>query len=117
MVNDYGIDLVEAFLNRFSLFFTFSSENKLYKGLKIISTMIFIIPFVVTTVLELVVLNVFKYVGLFISKVLGSNSFTVIPALIIGFVWGVVYLILTYIFMGIFWLCNLPELLSRLLGF
>ncbi len=110
MVNDYGYNFSDVIKYRVSFFFLYTNETTAYKILKTIWIIFFTIPFLVTSVIELITLNAFKLVGHTITKVTAIGILAFI-SLLLGYIFGFIYFVLYVIFLVIFWICNFPELI------
>ena len=93
---------------RISYFF-----DDLYKGisvkiLQIVWGIVFIIPLILTTIVEIIICYTIKAIGELLDFFFGCLGFFTILWLPFGSLWGLIYTGIGYIFYGIFILFSLP---------
>ena len=109
--NDYGVSMTEAWKNRLKLFFGINNKSVIYLVFKILNFIVFTIPFMVFSTLEFVVISVFNFIGYlleFLFKLL-HLSLIWIP---LGFVFGLLNIVLVHLFWVLWLLCNLVDVIA-----
>lgn len=112
MKNINDVPLTEALRIRFSFFFKFHSNNIFYKIIKVLNIIVFCCLFIVTSIAEFLVLTVVQLIGTLGESLTSCCGLFIIWSPI-GFLLGIVYYILSKIFMLLFYLCTLPDLLFK----
>ena len=99
---------IAAFRQRFAYFFGFNSIGKFYKICKILSIIIFTIPFSVLSILEFIILTPIKIL-LWLSNNIFSFKALAFLRVLFGLVLGMVYFSLSIVFVVAFWACDVPD--------
>ena len=106
MTNTNGYPLASAFSGRLRYFFGIHSLQNGYLVLKTIYWVLLTVPFLAVSLVEFIVLSALTVIG----KIFGSIPLLgFIPAAIIG----IVYVIVSYIFMFLFAFFTLPDMLNK----
>lgn len=110
MNNINDVPLSKALQNRCMAFFLLHSDNIAYNIIKLFYIVIFIIPFLVTSLAEFVILTILSTIGK-LGETLTSFCGLQILWLPIGLILGVLYFVIYKIFSFIFYICILPDII------
>ena len=110
MNNINDVPLSKALQNRCIAFFLLHSDNIAYNIIKLFYIVIFIIPFLVTSLAEFVILTILSTIGK-LGETLTSFCGLQILWLPTGLILGVLYFVIYKIFSFIFYICILPDII------